>query len=168
MKKKWIALIAAACALCAPLAFAGCAEDERPAEPSSAVEHGYSICYAFTASGDVTEIGGQTSVKDYMDALQAAGKLAFTGSDGDYGFYIETVLGVGTETVGSTDHSWSGYSWMVYTTLTTLDDVPYSYSDNAFEYNGVALYEAAYGVSYLPCVEGQTYAFVYRYVDTTW
>lgn len=164
MKKKLISLVAAICAAAALFSLSGCVADERPTQ-SDGIENGYSICYAFTATSDVTDIGDTTTVKDYLDALQEDDKISFTGSDGGYGFFIDTVLGVGGVTVESTDNFYSGYSWFIYTTLTTVDDVLYSSDDSVFEYNGITLYLASYGVSGLPCIEGETYALVYQFTS---
>lgn len=171
-KKKFLSvlltLVVAACAL--PL-FA-CAADTR-APANGKIEQGHSVCYAFTASKEVMEITATTSVKDYMEALKAEGKLAFEGENGDYGYYVKTILGLGSLTVDSKYNddgtgSYTGYDWMVYTTLTSIDGMVYSSDDATFVYNGITLYKAAYGVSGLPCIEGQTYAFVYERNSTSW
>ncbi|MDE6868771.1 MAG: hypothetical protein K2J83_06505 [Clostridia bacterium] len=148
------------------VAFAGCADDPR-GETSDKIDNEYSICYAFTASDEVLEMDENTSLKDYMDALKEGGKLDFNGSESDYGFYVTEILGVGSVYVSSTENSYAGYDWYVYTTLTTLDGVIYS-SDETFVFNGLTLYKSAYGVSGLPCVDGESYAFVYQYAETTW
>lgn len=165
MKKLLTALLAAlsAVAICI---FAGCADDTRGGT-DDAVDGGYSICYAFTATGDELTITENTSLKDYMDALKNGGKLDFKGSDGDYGYYITEILGVGSVTVSTTANSYAGYDWYVYTTLTTVDGVIYS-TDETFAYNGLTLYKSSYGVTNLPCVKGESYAFVYKYAETAW
>lgn len=166
MKKKqvllWLCVIMALCAA----ALCGCGKDERE-QTQDGIEHGYSACYVFTASQDVMTIGENTSVKDYMDALKADGRIVYEGSDGDYGFYLTSVLGLSGRAEHSDAHSYSGYDWAVYTTLTSIDDVIYSTDESVFTYNGVALYKASYGVSGIPCVAGQTYALVYEYSSMT-
>ncbi len=121
----------------------------------------YEICVLFTADSD------QTSVYDFMQALQTAGKLTYTGSNGAYGYYLESVYGISGSTTESTADSWSGYSWYVYTTLLTKDGVIYADDGNTVTYNGVTLYQSMYGVSGLPCVAGESYAFVYQYSTMT-
>ncbi len=159
MKKLLTLLIAVA----AVFAFAGCAGDTRGGTTKS-VDGGYTICYAFTVGDDVMTVGDDTSLKDYMEALKDGGKLDFKGADGDYGYYVTEILGVGSVTVSSTANSYAGYDWYVYTTLTTLDGVLYS-TDEQVTYNGLTLYKSSYGVSNLPCVKGQSYAFVYSYAE---
>lgn len=164
MKKKLLAILTALCAIVAVCAFSGCAEDNRDGV-SGEIDQGYSICYAFTASSAVLAMSDSTSMKDYMDALASKGSLAFEGYNSDYGFFVTSVLGVGSVTVSSTDSFYAGYSWMVYTTLTTLDGVTYSDDSAIFTYNGIPMYLASYGVSGLPCVEGKSYALVYEYSE---
>ncbi len=147
----------------------GCADDTRP-QSSGTIEQGYSACYAFTATEtEVAAAGGEAAtLKTYMDVLKADGKLAFEGEDGAYGYYIVSVLGMGSRTVHSDANSYSGYDWTIYTTLTTVDDVTYSSDETVFDYNGIRLYRAAYGVSGLPCIAGETYALVYEYSSMQW
>lgn len=164
--KKLSTILLALCAAVAICVFAGC-DDGKRGETTGEVDGGYSICYAFTASDGVMTITDTTSLKDYMDALKTSGKLDFEGSDGGYGYYVTEILGVGSVAVSSTSNSYAGYDWYVYTTLTTLDGVIYS-SDEQFSYNGLTFYKSAYGVSNLPCVKGESYAFVYQYAETTW
>ncbi|MDE7453770.1 MAG: hypothetical protein K2N22_05110 [Clostridia bacterium] len=164
--KKLLTVLLALCAAVAVCVFAGCADDPR-GETEGAVDGGYKICYAFTASDDVLNIGENTSLKDYMDALKAGGKLDFKGEDGDYGYYLTEILGVKSVFVSSTANSYAGYDWYVYTTLTTVDGVTYS-SEQSFVFDGVTLYKSAYGVSNLPCVKGESYALVFEYAETTW
>ena len=164
--KKLLATLFAAVSVVAVCAFAGCKEDDRPATDGK-IEHEYSICYAFTATSDTMTITENSSVKDYMDALKEGGKLAFEGSNSDYGYFITSVMGVGSVTVSSTANSYAGYDWYVYTTVTTVDGVIYSDDGATFDYNGITLYKAAYGVSGIPCIAGETYALVYEYSSMT-
>ena len=164
--KKLLTLLIAACSAVALLAFAGCADDNR-GDTTDAVDGGYSICYVFTATDEILTIDDTTSLKDCMDALKEAGKLDFKGSDSDFGYYITEILGVGSVSVSSTANSYAGYDWYVYTTLTTVGGVIYS-TDESFTFNGLTLYKSSYGVSNLPCVDGASYAFVYRYAETVW
>lgn len=177
--KKFLATLLSALAVAALFAFAGCAPEQEGDDPTpehegsdpavkAEIEQGYSISYAFTASTDVLELGDKTTVKDYMDALKEDGVLAFEGSVGDYGFFITSVLGVGSKAVSSTANSYSGYDWAVYTTLAEKDGVPYAAKDSTFVYEGITLYKASYGVSGVPCVEGETYALVYELSSMTW
>ena len=166
--KKLLTAIFTGFAIIALCAFAGCGDDDRSRQKHDEIEQKYSICYAFTASSDVLTITDSTTMKDYMDALKADGKLLFEGSDGDYGFYITSVLGIGSLTISSTANSYSGYDWAVYTTLTSIDGVIYSADDSTFVYDGITLYKASYGVSGLPCVDGESYALVYEYSEMSW
>ena len=91
---------------------------------------------------------------DLLSELQDSGSLSFSGTDGDYGFFIESVNS------RSADASKNEY-WAVYTTLSELDGVSYSSSDfGTYDYDGTALASASYGVSGLPAVEGELYALV--------
>ena len=159
--KKLLAAIFTVISIAAVCAFAGCGNDDRSRQKHNEIEQGYSISYAFTASNDVLTIGENTTVKDYLDALKADGKLSYEGYEGDYGYYINSVLGV-QETYGTN----SMYYWAVYTSVTEIDGTIYATDYSTFNYNGIKLYSASYGVSGLPCVEGETYALVYTY--TTW
>lgn len=117
---------------------------------------------AFTASSEVMELTYTTSVKDYLDALAEDGLITFEGYESSYGYYITAVNGIEEQTTNTATGS-SGWSWMVYTDFTEDDGT--IYADPAygtFEYNGTTLASASYGVSYLPCVEGYTYALVYQ------
>lgn len=151
MKKKLFAALAAAVAALVLFAFAGCGEDAPAGEPKGNV----SVSVVFTANTQVTALTESTSLKDYLDALSANGELVFDGSEGDYGFFVESVYGKKAE---------GNAFWAVYTDLVTLegDDAVYSNEEwGTFSYNGKTLYSAAFGVSSLPCVEGYTYALVY-------
>ncbi len=163
--KKLSTILSAIAALIAGAMLCACAPEENggTAEQTE-IEQGYSITYAFTVPDGCT----QTTMKDYMDVLKEQGALTFEGQDGDYGFYITSVLGISNKTVSSTLNSYSGYDWAVYTTLTEADGVPYASADDAFVYGGITLYKASYGVSGLPCAEGHTYALVYEYSSMTW
>ncbi len=165
--KKLLTAVLASAAILSVCALAGCADDERE-QSDGKIEHGYSMCYAFTAESSTMTIDENSSMKDYMDALKAKNMLAFEGSDGDYGYFITSVFGVGSVTVSSTANSYSGYDWYVYTTVTSVDGVIYSDDKATFDYDGITLYKASYGVSGLPCIEGQTYALVYEYSSMTW
>lgn len=164
--KKLLSAFSAVCALCAALFIAGCAGDSRT--PSAGgTEGGYSVCFAFTASSDETAITEATSVYDYMRALSVSGKLVYGGEEGDYGFYLTSVFGIEPEIEYSGAGS-KGYGWNFYTTLTSIDGVAYSSDYSTFNYNGIVMYSASNGVSYTPCVEGASYAFVYEYGEYAW
>lgn len=118
-----------------------------------------SYSHVFTVSSSVMDLTDSTSVYDYLCALQEDGEITFEGYDSSYGYYITSVNGVAEQTGTN-----SGYSWMLYTDLAELDGVTYSSADyGSWEYDGKTLNSASYGISYLPAVEGYTYALVYSY-----
>lgn len=171
MKKifKPIAALTAVLTLACAFAFAACSDGGKaPPAPEAGVSGGYSICYAFTATGDQMTITQNTSMKDYLDSLAEDGKITFTGSDGSYGFHIDSVFGINEVATEFTANTWAGYSWMVYTSLITLDGVIYADESIKAEYNGVEFYLASYGVSGLPVVEGYSYALIYEYSYSSW
>lgn len=163
-------LLAAPIAALILLIFSGCIPEYTGGDPlvKAEIDQGYSISYAFTPSSEVLTLSDSTSVKDYMDALKEDGVLTFEGSQSEYGFFISSVLGVENRTVSSTANSYSGYGWTVYTTLREKDGVPYVYEDSTFVYDAIILYKASYGVSGIPCVEGETYALVYELSSSSW
>ena len=164
--KKLTKIFAAIIAVCTfALGFAGCAKDSR-GETGGTIENGHTIVYAFTVEENVIAVD-DGSMLDYMNALKTAGDLTFEGSDGDYGFYITSVLGVTSKTVSSSANSYSGWDWAVYTTVTTVDGVTYS-GTQSFDYCGITFYKASYGVSGIPCVVGESYALVYEFSSMTW
>ncbi len=162
MKKltKLFAAVIAVCTLALGLTLFGCAKDDRGPQDGK-IDNGHFIVYAFTADN------GEGSMLDYMNALKAAGDLPFEGSDGDYGFYITSVLGVSGKTVSSAANSYSGWDWAVYTTVTTIEGVTYS-GTQSFEYCGITFYKASYGVSGIPCITGESYALVYEFSSMSW
>lgn len=120
-------------------------------------------CGAKTAAGEVVsedenavvvkanETSG--SVYDLLSALREAGEIEFSGSEGDYGFFIESVN-------QKTADPASEY-WAVYTSLGELDGTVYSSDEfGTYEYDGKTLASASYGISGLPAVEGELYALV--------
>lgn len=191
MIKKILAIIAAACVTLSVCAFAACAtsdnggkdqsgnqqssteggnnqnENEDGNEQNAAIENGHKIVYVFTADSEVMTITEKSSMYDYMCALKDDGFLSFEGSDGDYGFYVTSVMGVTSKVVSSTANSYSGWDWAVYTTVTELDGVIYS-GDESTTIDGITLYKASYGVSGVPCIEGESYALVYELSTMTW
>ena len=164
--KKLLNLLLTVCALCLALSFAGCVEDDRT-PPEGKIEQGYSLCYAFTATSSETSITDTTSVYDYMQALSKNGKLVYGGENSSYGYYLTSLFGVETK-MQYEGNSSKGYGWAFYTTLTSIDGVAYSSDYSTFNYNGITMYSASNGVSYTPCVEGATYAFVYEYSEMSW
>lgn len=162
IKKLFTPPIIAACALCA---LCGCGTDGNGRQARDEAARNFSVCYAFTASADVMPLTDTTSVKDYMDALKESGFIDFDGTDGQYGFFLTSVLGLESRTVSSTASRYAGYEWNVYSTLTQYDGVIYATDESVFVYDGVTLYRAAYGVSGMLCAEGYTYALVYEYVE---
>lgn len=159
------AAIIAVCTLAFGLSLAACANDDRGSQDGK-IENGHVIVYAFTVDEQIKTVD-DGSMLDYMNALKAAGDLAFEGSDGGYGFYITSVLGVGSKVVTSTANSYSGWDWAVYTTVTTIGGVTYSGAEK-FDYCGLTFYKASYGVSGIPCVTGESYALVYEFSSMSW
>ena len=162
MKKltKLFAAFIAVCTLALGFALVGCNGDDRGGT-SGKIDNGHAIVYAFTVETD------EGSMLDFMNTLKTAGDLSFEGNDGEYGFYITSVLGVESKVVSSTANSYSGWDWAVYTTVTTVDGVTYS-GTQSFTYNGITFYKASYGVSGIPCVSGASYALVYEFSSMSW
>lgn len=143
---------AAACAAAMCSAFAGCANGVVKVESDDG-----SANYVFKVRGDVAELNDDTTLYDYMCALKERGELEFEAEKGDYGYYITSVEGVSEKSEGT-----SGYSWMIYTDLTELDGVIYSSAEyGTWDYDGLTLNSASYGVDGMPAVESCTYALVY-------
>ncbi|MDE6613099.1 MAG: hypothetical protein K2K28_00900 [Clostridia bacterium] len=156
--KKLITAIFAACVCLTAFAFAGCTDANENVKRTKIDEQTSVI---FTASDDVLTIDENTTVKDYLDALQKNGELSFEGSDGDYGFFLTSFDGKENQVISVSPYE--GYSWMLYLDFTELDGTIYATDYSVCEYEGKTLYSASYGVSGIPCVEGHTYAFVYEY-----
>lgn len=119
---------------------------------------------------DAKGIKSTASVKDYMDALKSAGKLAFEGSDGAYGYYIKSVNGRREQVISSGENSREGYSWNLYLDFVKLDgdDAIYASDYSAKELDGKTYYSASYGISGVPCVQGHTYILSYDYYNYSW
>lgn len=101
---------------------------------------------------EAAETGG--SLEEAMAALSKAGKLTYDGSEGDYGFYLNSVNGY------APDAESSEY-WAVYTTLGEYEGVPYSSTEyGTYDYSGKTCASASYGISGLPMVEGEIYVLV--------
>lgn len=165
--KKISALLLTLCAALCVFAFAACSDgdtengntDNTQTADTTVITTDTSVI--FTVDGDFYTLSDSTSVYDYLSALQTAGKLTFVSTTSSYGEYITTING--TEEVTSyTDAGSSGTSWTLYTTLTTLDGVTYSSDYSTYTYESTTLYSSSYGVSYLPAVDGETYAFVFE------
>lgn len=95
------------------------------------------------------ETGG--SLEDAMNYLKDRGELDFSGVQGDYGLFVETVDGYTADTSKKE-------FWAVYTTLDELDGV--SYSDESlgtYNYEDIICCGALFGVSGLPMEEGEIY-----------
>ena len=122
----------------------------------------------FTATSSVLEIDEDTTLEDYIVALKDAGELTFEGNKGDFGLFITSMNGKANEVISSTLNSSEGYSWTVYIDFLEYEDVPYAGDNETATYKEITLYKANYGVSYIPCLEGHTYAFVYEYYNFTW
>ena len=128
---------AAACAAAMCSAFAGCANGVVKVESDDG-----SANYVFKVRGDVAELGDDTTLYDYMRALKERGELEFEAEKGDYGYYITSVEGVSEKR--------------------ELDGVIYSSAEyGTWDYDGLTLNSARYGVDGMPAVEGCTYALVY-------
>lgn len=166
MKKctKLLAAFVAALTIAIGFALSGCADDRGTQDGK--IENGHTIVYAFTV-GERNDVADGGSMLDYMNALKADGDLTFEGSEGDYGYYITSVLGVSGKAVASTASSYSGWDWYIYTTLTTIDGVIYS-GEESLIIGGVTFYKASYGVSGIPCVAGESYALVYELTSMSW
>ena len=94
------------------------------------------------------------SLEEAMSALKVAGELTYDGSEGEYGFYINSVNGY-------TPNAENNEYWAVYTTLGEYDGVEYSNADyGTYDYEGKTLASASYGISGLPMVEGEIYVLV--------
>ena len=122
----------------------------------------------FTATSSKLEIDEDTTLEDYLIALREADELTFTGDYSGLGLFITSMNGKANETISSTLNSSEGYSWTVYIDFLDIDGVLYAVDSATVTYKGKTLYKANYGVSYIPCLEGHTYAFVYEYYNFTW
>ena len=188
MKKKIFAIIVAICVCLSLCAFIGCTntdkgdnggnamggnqnnsgnENTNDEDKDATIENGHKIVYAFTADGEVMSITEKSSMYDYMCTLKEDGFLTFEGSESEYGYYITSVMGVTSKTISSTANSYSGWDWAVYTTITELDGVIYS-GDETTVVDGATFYKASYGVSGIPCIDGESYALVYEFSSMTW
>lgn len=122
----------------------------------------------FTATSEIIQIDGDTTLEDYLVALKNAGQLTFEGNKGDFGLFITSMNGMANETVSSALNSSEGYSWTVYIDFLQTDGTCYAGDSATVNYGDTILYAATYGVSHIPCLEGHTYAFVYEYYNFTW
>ena len=122
----------------------------------------------FTATSSTVKINKYTTLEDYIVALKDAGELTFEGENSGYGLYITSMNGKANEVISSTANSSKGYSWTVYIDFLDYDDVLYAGDSETATYNETTLYKSSYGVSYIPCLEGHTYAFVYEYYSFSW
>ena len=123
-------------------------------ETSSQSDEKYSL--VFTAEDAVVIKANTTegSLEDALNVLKDSNALDFTGSQSEYGLYIESVNG------RTADADKNEY-WAVYTTLTELDGVSYSSAEySTYDYDGTQCASASFGASGLPMVEGNLYAVV--------
>lgn len=123
-------------------------------ETSSQSDEKYSV--VFTADDAVVIKANTTegSLEDALNVLKDSNALDFTGSQSEYGLYIESVNG------RTADADKNEY-WAVYTTLTELDGVSYSSAEyGTYDYDGTQCASASFGASGLPMVEGNLYAVV--------
>ena len=123
-------------------------------ETSSQSDEKYSV--VFTADDAVVIKANVTegSLEDALNALKDSKALDFTGSQSEYGLFIEAVNGK-TAVADKNEY------WAVYTTLTELDGVSYSSAEyGTYDYDGTECASASFGASGLPMVEGELYAIV--------
>lgn len=123
-------------------------------ETSSQSDEKYSV--VFTADDAVVIKANTTegSLEDALNALKDSNALDFTGSQSEYGLYIESVN-------GKTADADKNEYWAVYTTLTEIDGVSYSSAEyGTYDYDGTECASASFGASGLPMVEGNLYAVV--------
>ncbi len=123
-------------------------------ETSSQSDEKYSV--VFTADDAVVIKANTTegSLEDALNALKDSNALDYTGSQSEYGLYIESVN-------GKTADAAKNEYWAVYTTLTELDGVSYSSAEyGTYDYDGTQCASASFGASGLPMVEGNLYAVV--------
>ena len=94
------------------------------------------------------------SVADALESLKKDGALTYGGTvDGLGGVFITSVNGY---TADSENHEF----WAIFTTLEEYEGVFYSSTEfGTYEYGGVTLGSAYYGVSGLPLVQGELYVF---------
>ncbi len=123
-------------------------------ETSSQSDEKYSV--VFTADDAVVIKANVTegSLEDALNALKDSKALDFTGSQSEYGLFIEAVNGK-TAVADKNEY------WAVYTTLTELDGVSYSSAEyGTYDYDGTECASASFGASGLPMVDGELYAIV--------
>ena len=163
MKKKLLAFVFL---LAAVFAFTACGNGGNVKEVTIDEQKSY----VFTASSSVMELTDNTTVADYLTALQEKGEITFEGYTGDYGFFITSVNGIEAQTVESTMNSYKGYSLYIYIDFIKLegDNAYYGNDQTVCKYKDTTLYQSSYGVSSIPCVKGHTYALVYVYEEMTW
>lgn len=121
---------------------------------SSQSDEKYSV--VFTADDAVVIKANTTkgSLEDALNTLKDSKALDFTGSQSEYGLFIESVN-------GKTADADKNEYWAVYTTLTELDGVSYSSAEyGTYDYDGTECASASFGASGLPMVEGELYAIV--------
>lgn len=165
--KKFFALALSATVIACALLFSACGSLGNTTDNADGIENGHLIVYAFTADAGVADITDDSSMYDYMCALKDNGDLVFDGNFGGNDFYITSVMGITSKTDSITDNSYSGWDWMIYTTLTTYEGVIYS-GDDTVEAGGLTFYSSLYYANNLPCIEGQSYALVYQFNTMTW
>ncbi len=159
--KKLSALLLALCAAVCVCAFAACGEKDDSQATGDTTVTATETSVIFTVDGDFLTLTDETSLYDYLVALQNAGKLTFDGSSSDWGFAINSING--KEPVYETN---SCYYWAQYTSLTAIDGVYYSSDYSTYDNNGQTLYSNSYYCDGMPAVDGETYAFIYEY--TSW
>lgn len=139
--KKISVTAVAAVALCAALAFAGCETNVNNGGKGDvvAIDNGF----LFVATEDVMDISPTTTLKDYMEIMAENGGIVYEEASG----MITLINGL-----APTD----GNYWFIYTTLEGY----FNETWGTITYEGETIASATLGYSDLPCVEGETYAFV--------
>lgn len=96
---------------------------------------------------EATETKG--SLYDAMKELKEKDLITFEGSQGEYGFYIQSVNGTAAG---------EGEFWAIYTSLGEYEGVSYSTAEyGTYEYAGTQYASANYGCEGMPLVSGYTY-----------
>lgn len=159
MKKLFTAILVIAVA--AVFAFAGCGGGDKGESGKSGNVILDVTRVVFTASDEVTALTETTSVKDYMDVLEANGELVYGISNGFIDYFYNTE----SKVISSTVNSYEGYDWAFYIDFTTLegDGAIYATDYKTYEYGGKTFYSSSNGVDDTPCIDGHTYIFVYEY-----
>lgn len=147
MKKTMCALCMWAAVLVATFSLAGCTPEETIVKVTLLENTETKVVIRADATGG--------SLEDALNALSEQGKMTFTGAQGQYGLFIESVNGHAAD--GAKNEFWA-----VYTSLDEHEGVPYSNAEyGVFEWDGSTLASASYSATQLPLIEGALYALVF-------